>query len=190
MTEAKLSERTMLEIAEHEGLVLEAYLCSAGEWTWGFGVTGASGHIVFPRYRNNPSTLQRAVEVYEWLLRTKYLPEVEWAFRGVELSEAQTAAALSFHWNTGGILVADWVKSFVGGRTDRAMREIMNWSKPREIISRRKAERALFFDEVWTHDGFVTHYARVHKNGTPDWGSARRVDIRPALRAALGQAEA
>jgi len=176
----------MLEIAEHEGLVLEAYRDSVGVLTWGFGVTNASGHTV-DRYLKNPSTVQRAVEVYEWLLRTKYLPPVLRAFKGVELNEAQLAAALSFHWNTGLIGRAQWVRSFVAGKRDQAYREFMNYSKPREIIGRRKAERALFFNNVWTSDGRVTLYRRVRPGGTPDWSSATQIDITAELRAALGQ---
>jgi GH24 family phage-related lysozyme (muramidase) len=186
MTTALLSERTMLEIAEHEGLVLEAYLDSVGFWTWGFGVTDASGHKV-GRYRRNRSTVERAVEVFEWLLRTKYLPEVLAAFKGRELSEAQLAAALSFHWNTGAIGQAEWVQSFLLGRRDKAWIEFLNWSRPREIIARRKAERDLFFDGRWSGDGVVLTYEQVRANGTIVWSSARQIDIRDEVRAALAR---
>jgi lysozyme len=187
MTTALLTEKTLLEIAEHEGLVLEAYRDSVGVLTWGFGVTNASGHKV-DRYIGKPSTIERAVEVYEWLLRTKYLPEVIRAFRGRELTEAQLTAALSFHWNTGAIGRADWVKSFLAGYTPHARLEFMNYSRPREIIARRKAERDLFFDGRWSGDGLVTIYDRVRKpGGVPVWGSARQINIRPAVRAALAR---
>ena len=189
MQQPLLSERTMLEIAEHEGLVLEAYRDSVGVLTWGFGVTSASGHKV-QRYIGKPSTIVRAIEVYEWLLRTKYLPEVIEAFEWLKLSEAQLTAALSFHWNTGEIENAHWVRSFLRGDEDAARHEFMNWSTPREIIGRRKAERALFFDGVWTGDGFVTIYDRVGKNLTPVWSSARQIDIRDDVRAALAKARA
>lgn len=183
-----LSERTMLEIAEHEGLILRTYRDSRGILTWGFGVTNASGHRV-ERYIGKPSTIVRAIEVYEWLLRTKYLPEVIEAFEGRHLSEAQLTAALSFHWNTGAIGRADWVKSFLQEQRETAIHEFMNWSTPREIIGRRKAERALFFQGVWTGDGFVTIYDRVHTGSLiPDWSSARQIDIRPEVRAALAKA--
>lgn len=184
MTTALLTERTLLEIAEHEGLVLEAYLDSVGVWTWGFGVTDASGHRV-GRYRRNRSTIERAVEVYEWLLRTKYLPEVLAAFRGRALTEAQLTAALSFHWNTGAIGQADWVQSFLLGRRERAWTEFLHWSRPREIISRRKAERDLFFDGRWSGDGVVLMYDQVRANGTIVWKSAQQVDIRDEVRSAL-----
>ena len=187
-----LSERMLLEIAEHEGLVLEAYKCSAGVLTWGFGVTNASGHRV-ERYDTTRggqrSTIERAVEVYEWLLRTKYLPEVRAAFRGRDLTEAQLTAALSFHWNTGAIAQADWVQSFLLGRRDKAWTEFMNWSQPREIIDRRKAERALFFEGRWSQDGLVVFYDRVNPREprNPVWRSAREVDIKDEVRAALAR---
>lgn len=186
MTQPLLSERMLLEIAEHEGLVLEAYLDSVNVWTWGFGVTDKSGHLV-GRYRGKRSTVVRAIEVYEWLLRTKYLPEVIAAFRGRALTEEQTTAALSFHWNTGAIAQADWVQSFLLGRRERAWSEFMNWARPREIIDRRKAERDLFFDGRWSGDGVVTMYERVRPNGTIDWRSARLIDIRDEVRAALAK---
>lgn len=192
MIQPLLSERMLLEIAEHEGLVLEAYKCSAGVLTWGFGVTNASGHRV-ERYDTTRggqrSTIERAVEVFEWLLRTRYVPEVRRAFAGVDLSEAQLAAATSFHWNTGAIGSADWVRSFVGGRRQRAWSEFMQWSRPREIIDRRKAERDLFFDERWSTDGLVLMYDRVNPREprNPVWASARLVDIKDEVRAALAR---
>lgn len=187
MTQPLLSEHMLLEIAEHEGLVLEAYLDSVGVWTWGFGVTDKSGHLV-GRYRGKRSTVVRAIEVYEWLLRTKYLPEVIAAFKGRVLTEEQTTAALSFHWNTGAIGRADWVKAFLAGKREQAWLDFMNYSRPREIIDRRKAERDLFFDGRWSGDGVVTFYERVRPNGNIDWSSARLIDIRDEVRAALAKA--
>lgn len=189
MTTALLSERMLLEIAEHEGLVLEAYLDSVNVWTWGFGVTAKSGHAI-GRYMGRRSTVVRAIEVYEWLLRTKYLPEVIAAFKGRTLTEEQLTAALSFHWNTGAIGRADWVKAFLAGKREQAWLDFMNYSKPREIITRRKAERDLFFDGRWSGDGVVTFYERVRPNGNIDWSSARLIDIRDEVRAALAKAGA
>ncbi|MFO6448940.1 lysozyme [Erythrobacter sp. NE805] len=193
MTQPLLSERTLLEIAEHEGLVLKAYKDSVGVLTWGFGVTDVSGHKV-GRYDTanggSRSSIERAVEVFEWLLRTKYLPQVIAAFRGRALTEAQLTAALSFHWNTGAIGQADWVQSFLLGRRERAWSEFMNWSKPKEIISRRKAERALFFDGRWSGDGVVMIYDRVNPKEprNPVWSTGREIDIKDEVRAALRKA--
>lgn len=182
----QLTEKMLLELAEHEGLVLEAYRDSVGVWTWGFGVTDASGHRV-ERYRGRPSTVLRAIEVFEWLVRKKYLPAVAEAFAGHALTEAQWAAALSFHWNTGAIGRANWVRQFRLGRRHEAWLAFMDWSRPREIIPRRKAERDLFFDGRWSGDGLVVLYERVCPNGVPDWSSARLIDIRDEVRAAVAR---
>lgn len=187
-TTSRISERIMLEILEHEGIVLEAYKDSVGVWTWGAGVTDKSGHSV-ARYVDKPTSLRRVLEVYEWLLRTRYLPQVLAVFQPMKLSEAQLGAALSFHWNTGAIGRADWVQSAKAGKTDQARREMLNWATPKEIIGRRKLERALFFDGQWSSDGLVTVYQRVRKPSyTPDWSSARQVDIRDDLRAVVAAA--
>lgn len=187
MTDAKramLTERIILEILEHEAIVPEWYRDSEGFGTWGVGVTDASGHSV-GRYKGNPQSISRCIEVYEWLLRTKYLPDVLKAFSGHDLSEAQLGAALSFHYNTGAIQRADWVKHFKNGNLTAARRSFMNWSKPREIIGRRKAERNLFFDGHWTHDGFVLVYTAVSR-----WKKQpirpMQVDIRSEVRLAMG----
>lgn len=177
-SEGKLTKRTLLELVSHEGIVLEAYKDSKGIWTWGIGVTNASGHKV-ARYKDKPQTVQKVVEIFEWLVRTRYLPDVQKAFEGHPLTEAQLAAALSFHYNTGAITKASWVKSFKAGNIAQAKLEFMNYKKPKEIIPRREAERDLFFNGVWSEtDGKATVYKRVKKPSyTPDWGSAEQVDI-------------
>ena len=179
-----LTHATILEIAEHEGLVLEAYKDSKGIWTWGGGVTAASGHDV-KRYKDNPQSLEHVLAVYVWLLREKYLPAVLRAFKGYDLAEHELAAALSFHWNTGAIERADWVKDVLAGRMDEGFEDIMNWSLPREIIPRRKAERNLFFQARWSSDGLVPIYDVRKPSYQP--GKARLVDIRAALSKALAQ---
>jgi len=173
-----ITVRSHMEIICHEAIVLQAYKDSVGVWTWGVGVTDKSGHKVHPRYLGNPQTITRCLEVYEWLIRTKYLPEVRAAFGRVQLNEHQLAAALSFHWNTGAIHRASWVDSFKRGNVGQAKHEIMNWRKPAEIIKRREAERDLFFDGRWTSRGTTARIIpRVFSNGNPNWGSSYQKDI-------------
>lgn len=180
--QSQISERIQLEILEHEGILTQAYKDSVGVWTWGAGVTDASGHNV-ARYKDNPSTMKKVLEVFEWLLRTKYLPEVLEAFKGYTLTENQLGAALSFHWNTGAIRRATWVSLVLKGDMSQAKRSIMDWSKPKEIIPRRQLERDLFFDGKWSSDGIVTVYTRVHpRTYAPDWSSSTQVDVRGLLR--------
>jgi lysozyme len=184
-----LTLRAHMELITHEAIVLEAYKDSVGVWTWGVGVTNASGHQVHPRYLRKPQTLTRVLEVYEWLVRTKYLPEVRAAFHPMQLNEHQLAAALSFHWNTGAIARASWVRSFREGNVGAARQQFMNWRNPPEIIKRREAERDLFFDGKWTNRGTrarIIH--RVHANGNPVWSSAVMTDISAELADVLTRA--
>lgn len=180
-----LTERGVLELISHEAIVQEAYKDSVGVWTWAIGVTNASGHDVYPRYKDNPQSLARCIEVSVWLMRTKYLPDVLKAFEGHALTEAQLTAALSFHYNTGAIRRADWVDSWKNGRADKARVEIMNWKSPPEIVKRRAAERDLFFDGKWSGNGTATVYPVSKPSYSPAWRKAKRVDVTAAVKLAL-----
>lgn len=180
-----LTERGVLELISHEAIVQEAYKDSVGVWTWAVGVTNASGHEVYPRYKDNPQSLARCIEVSVWLMRTKYLPDVLRAFEGHTLTESQLTAALSFHYNTGAIARADWVKSWKAGLTEISRAQIMNWKSPPEIVKRRAAERDLFFDGKWSGDGMATVYPVSKPSFSPAWSKAKRVDVTAAVRVAL-----
>jgi lysozyme len=172
-----MTPRIICELAAHEGLIREAYKDSVDVWTWSIGITNSSGHSVHPRYLDKPQTLERCLEIYIWLLTTKYLPGVEDAFSGHSLTEGQLGAALSFHYNTGGIRKASWVKRWKAGDTAGAKSAFMNWSNPPEIIPRREKERDLFFDGTWTGDGRTTEYQVRKPSYKPNWSSGVRVDI-------------
>lgn len=180
-----LTERGVLELISHEAIVQEAYKDSVGVWTWAIGVTNASGHEVYPRYKDNPQSLARCIEVSVWLMRMKYLPDVLKAFEGHALTESQLTAALSFHYNTGAIARADWVKSWKAGLTEISRAQIMNWKSPPEIVKRRAAERDLFFDGKWSGDGMATVYPVSKPSYSPAWSKAKRVDVTAAVRVAL-----
>lgn len=179
-----LTTRICLEVAAHEAVVRQAYKDSVGIWTWSVGITSASGHKV-ERYIGKPQPLQRCLEVWIWLMQEKYLPTVLRTM-GNNLTEAQLAAALSFHWNTGAIHRAAWVRRWKAGDTAGARKAFMDWRKPAAIIPRREKERDLFFDGKWSNDGRMVEYTRVRSSGTPDWGSAKRIDAAPAIAAILG----
>lgn len=179
-----LTLRMLIEILHHESIVLEAYKDSKGVWTWGAGVTSASGHGV-ERYKDNPQTLEHALAVYVWLLRERYLPAVRRAFKGRALTEAQLTAALSFHWNSGAIERADWVELFLAGNMTDARLRFMDWKRPPEIIPRREAERDLFFGSKWVGDGKTTIWPVRKPSYAPNWAKPQRIDVRDAVAAAL-----
>lgn len=172
----KVTPRIAAEIASHEAVIRECYKDSKGIWTWGFGVTNQSGHQVYPRYKDNPASLEKCIEVFIWLLQKQYAPDVFKAL-GNNLTENQLGGALSFHWNTGGILRASWAKHWKADDVDIAYKKIMDWNKPREILGRRQKERDLFFDGKWSSDGTCLEMGVYKPSYSPKWSTAKRIRL-------------
>jgi len=136
------------------------------------------------RYKDNPSSIARVFEVFEWLVREKYTAPVQRAFRFEPLSEEQFAAALSFHYNTGAIERATWVKSWLKGDRKAARAEILNWARPVSILGRRRKEQALFFDGKWSSDGTALEYSVAKPSYTPV--KPKRIEVMSHIEVALG----
>lgn len=184
--QGQLSVRGAAELIEHEAIVLEWYKDSEGIGTWGIGVTDRSGHSV-SRYKNSPATIDRVLEIFVWLLMTNYLPAVLKAFQGYPLKEHELAAALSFHYNTGAIGTTDWVKLVKAGKPAEAKEFLTtHYLNDGDLTKRRKLESELFFKGVWTTDGKATVLGVKKPSYTPDWASAKQVDIIPALTKIMG----
>lgn len=179
-----LTVRVALELLEHEAVVQEAYLDSVKVWTWAVGITKASG-IDVARYKDNPQPMATCLAAYADRLRKVYVPDVLKAFAGREITEAQFAAALSFHYNTGAIKRASWVGLWLNGKVSAARASFMEWRKPAAIIKRRQAECDLFFDGEWAQTGMVTVYPVRKPSYQPDFAKGKRVDVRADLAAAL-----
>lgn len=172
-----------MEIASHEAVIRQTYKDSVGVPTWSVGLTSATGHDV-TRYWNEPQSMQKCMDIYVWALRN-YAKGVLEAFEGVKLTRPQFAAALSFHWNTGSIKKASWVKSYKAGKVTLAREQFMEWKKPASIIGRRTKERDLFFDGKWSNNGTMTEYTKLTKNKTPVWSSAKKVNVETELHRAF-----
>lgn len=175
-----------MEVASHEALIRQTYKDSIGKLTWCVGMTNATGHRV-ERYIGKPATVQHCMNLYAWALQN-YAAGVYRAFAGHRLSKAQFTAALSFHWNTGKIETASWVKLWKQGRVAEAKLAFMEWVIPREVTGRRRKERDLFFDGVWSNDGTMTEYPALTAAMTPVWSSARKINVAKELRAAFAAA--
>jgi len=181
-----VDSQVALEVGGHEAVIRQTYKDSVGVLTWSVGMTNATGHHV-ERYIGNPQTLQHCMDVFAWAL-TNYARGVRKAFAGHKLTKAQFTAALSFHWNTGAIERAEWVKLWKAGKIKEArVSMVANWSKPASLKGRREKERDLFFSGKWSNDGTMTEYTRVKANMTPDWSSGKRVDVSAELKAAFSK---
>lgn len=179
-----LTRRVAMETIQHEAIVCEAYRDSKRIWTWSVGLTDNSG--VSPlTYKDKPASVAECLTAFVRVLRTKYLPEVQRAFKGRTLTEEQLAAAVSFHWNTGAIDSAQWVKSWLAGNVADASVEIMNWRSPAEIIPRREAERNLFFDGKWAQSKLASIVPVNKPSYQPSFKAAKKIDISSDLDKAL-----
>jgi len=144
----KTSDQGIAALVQHEGVVPGPYLDSEGYWTYGVGHAETSGLAPNPKYmrRGAPLKLGPELEKIFALLRSDlkvYEKAVNQAIK-VKVSQHEFDAAVSFHYNTGAIGRASWVKKLNAGDRKGAARAIMSWKKPASIIDRRKAEQKLF----------------------------------------------
>ncbi|MFG6573226.1 lysozyme [Sulfitobacter sp. 1A13353] len=162
----KISDRGVLEVAEHEGIVPGPYRDSVGVWTWGVGHTAAAGGP-------NPAQMPRGmpVDVDAAVLDAlalfdvdldKYEARVNRAVK-VPLKQHQFDALVSFDFNTGGIFAAKLTQAL--NRGDMSGNGFMGWLKPKEIIKRRKAEQALFRTGDYDANGDSIPIWRVDEHG-------------------------
>ena len=155
----KTSSEGISALIQHEGIVPAPYYDSVGVLTYGVGHTSAAGSpdpADMPK--GMPDDLDDALyDVFEVFSKdlANYEAAVDKAIT-VPVTQYEFDAAVSFHYNTGAISRATWVKTLNGGDKDLAAQQIMNWSSPEEIIPRRKAEQQLFITgEYPTEDTIV-----------------------------------
>lgn len=184
----KITYRVAMEVASHEGLVRQTYRDSQNVWTWSVGLTAATGHDV-KRYIGKPQPLEHCLAIFVWAL-DNYAEAVRAEFKGRDLTEEQFAGALSFHWNTGSIRSATWPDLWKARKITEARKSFLSWRKPPEIIGRREAEAALFFDGVWSSTGKMPEYTRLTAKQTPVWSSRVLTDVEGPLRKLLAPASA
>ena len=172
----RMSTEGLIALIGHEGIVLSRYKDSAGIWTIGVGHTAAAGGIK-PETFTGTLSMQQAID----LLRTdiaKYERGVTKAVK-VPLKQHEFDALVSFHYNTGAIGKASFVKKLNAGDRAGAIDGIMDWSKPPEIIPRREAERDLFKTGIYPAPLANTYPAT--SSGKVLWGKGKRVNVRDLL---------
>ena len=174
----KTSDKGILEIAEHEGVVPAPYRDSVGVWTFGIGHTAAAGGLD-PREMNSAmpadvdAAVMRAIDVFRQDL-TKYEARVNAAIK-VPLKQHEFDALVSFDFNTGGIHRAQLTKAINRGDKDAA-RHFMGWLRPAEIYNRRKAEMRLFQTGDYDHNG----------DSIPVWRTDGKGNLKGILRTMWG----
>lgn len=178
----RTSDKGVLALLTHEGIVPGPYFDSVGVLTFGVGHTASAGH---PNPKNMPAGMPDDLDaalVQVFAVFRKDLEKYEAAVRKaikVDVTQTQFDAAVSFHYNTGAISRASWVKSLNNGDVIRAGADIMNWKKPPEIIERRKAEQKLFRSGVYPTIGI--NVWQVTKDRRVVWKVVKRLTASDSL---------
>lgn len=181
----QLTPRIVAYIAHEEGLVPEAYYDSdtPPNLTWSMGLTAKTG-LKVARYLNRPAPLSECLSAAITHMQAQYLPALAKAFAGHTLGDAQIAAALGFHWNTGAIGHADWVAHWRAGDADAARAALTgNYTQGGALLARRQREAALFFDGRWPNP-MLCAVSQVSKPGYHPF-KPTAIDIMPALQSIM-----
>ena len=179
----KTSDKGIAAIMRHEGIVPGPYFDSVGVQTYGVGHTAAAGspdpaELPAGMPEDLDTELRRVFDVFSADL-LKYEMDVHNAIK-VPVTQHEFDAAVSFHYNTGAIGRATWVKSLNAGDRAKAAEQIMNWTKPEEIIPRRQAEQRLFRHGVYPSEPIVVW--QVNTNRHVIWSPARTLSQDEALK--------
>ena len=139
---AEISPAGLEQLVAEEGEVLRAYRDVAGVWTIGVGLTAASG-VVTPR-AGMMITKAESRRLLVAALKRRYEPAVVAAMPGAPAHAFD--GAVSFHFNTGAIARASWVKAWRAGDRSAARTGIEAWNKAggRVVagLTRRRAREA------------------------------------------------
>lgn len=144
-------------LVDEEGEVLRAYRCPAGRWTIGVGLTAASG-VVVPK-SGMVITKEESQRLLQRALQLNYEPAVEKAMG--KPRQAEFDAGVGFHFNTGAIARATWVKLWRKGGAPWGdiRRALLAWNRGGGkvlpgLTSRRKREFDMLKDG--TYPGVVS----------------------------------
>ena len=179
----QMTDRGLLALTRHEGLVPAPYRDVKAVWTFGIGHTAAAGPpdpSGMPR--GMPADLDVGIREAFRIFRTD-LAAFEAAVRRavtVPLAPHEFDALVSFHYNTGGIARAALTRHLNAGNRAAATDAFMGWLKPAAIRSRREAERDLFCHARYP-TGTIPVWA-VDRNGRVDFSRPiRRLTTDEAL---------
>lgn len=182
------SDNGIIALLGHEGVVPGPYFDSKKVLTYGVGHTKAAGFpdpgtLPVGMPDNMDAALMDVFRVFRKDL-AKYEADVNRAIK-VPVSQHEFDAAVSFHYNTGAIHRASWVKALNKGDRAKAAAQIMNWTKPAEIIPRRQSEHDLFARGEYPNSRI--NVWRVGTNRQVIWKIERTLTGQEALALLRGQ---
>jgi len=145
-----MTDRGLLALVRHEGLVPGPYLDVKQVWTFGIGHTAAAGPpdpATMPR--GMPADLDAGIREAFRVFRADLARYEAAVLRAVKMPLAphEFDALVSFHYNTGGIAKAALTRHLNAGNRVAAANAFLNWRRPASIIPRREAKRDAMEDE-------------------------------------------
>lgn len=122
------SERGYNVIRSFEGNSLKAYKDQAGVWTIGYGQTNADAAVLGFQVKEGVTiTKEQSEALLKAAVPRLYEPAVNKAMGAP--NQAQFDAGVSFHYNTGAITKATWVKDFVAKNMPSVHSNLLTWNK-------------------------------------------------------------
>ena len=142
-----ITDRGLLALVRHEGIVPGPYLDVRQVWTFGIGHTATAGEPDPAKLpRGMPGDLDAGIREAFRIFRADLArceAEVLHAVT-VPIAPHEFDALVSFHYNTGGIARAALTRHLNAGDRDAAAEAFLNWRRPAAIVPRREDERDLF----------------------------------------------
>lgn len=143
----QMTDRGLLALVRHEGIVPGPYTDVKQVWTFGIGHTASAGlpdPATMPR--GMPADLDAGIREAFRVFRSDLARYEAAVLRAVKvpLAPHEFDALVSFHYNTGGIAKAALTRHLNADDRAAAAAAFMGWLKPAAIRSRREAERDLF----------------------------------------------
>lgn len=116
-------------LRSNEGKALKAYKDVVGVWTIGFGQTNADGKFLGIDIKAGlVITEAQAEQLLQRAVTERYEPAVRKAM-GPDARQQDFDAGVDFHYNSGAITRASWVKSFVAKNIPAIHSQLMSWNK-------------------------------------------------------------
>jgi len=173
MAKMSLSKKGAMELIGHEAIVQTMYKDSKGIPTIGVGHTKAAGAPDPAKFSGSMSLK----DVFDLFVKDvqKFVDGVNKAIKA-DVKQTEFDALVSFHFNTGAIAKAALTKSINAGDKKAAAAQFMNFSKPPEIIKRRKKEQKLFAEGVYSNGGKAT-ILPASSTGKVNFSKGKSVDL-------------
>lgn len=147
-SDMSVNHATLELIKRFEGCKLQAYQCSAGVWTIGYGITEAADVGIKPT-KGQTITQDRAEELLR-LTVDKFAKAVDGMITAkVNANEFGACVSLAYNIGVGALAKSTVLRELNAGNKDKAAAAFRMWNRAggvvsKSLVNRREAEAAFF----------------------------------------------